>query len=400
MGSQNHKIPVPQGFRFSAVEAGIKYKNRKDLALIFSEAPATVAGVFTKNQIKAAPVVLTKRRIRSGTASAVLINSGNANACTGKKGLEDAVYLSELISEKLKVPKRQILVSSTGVIGTPLPVNRIERALGELIHGLETGSIEDVAKAIMTTDTFPKTAYAHLKAGRKLYTISGIAKGAGMIAPNMATMLSFILTDITITPGALSTALQDAVSETFNCITVDGDMSTNDMVIVMANGLAGGTVIQEHSKRFKTFRKLLYDVMDKLARMIASDGEGATKLVTIRVKGANSKAEARKAALTVANSPLVKTAIYGHDANWGRIMAALGRSGARLRENSISIKINNIGVVKNGLATGRDSLAGNSIKSSKEVLIDIVLGTGLFSHRIYTCDLTEEYIRINAEYRT
>ncbi len=400
MPSQRNKTPVPAGFKFSAVSAGIKYKNRKDLALIYTERPATVSGAFTTNLVKAAPVIITKRHLRAATSRAILINSGNANACTGERGINDAHYLIKSLSKELGIVNHEVLVSSTGVIGTPLPVERMKAKIPELIKGLDTGSIDDVAEAIMTTDTFPKLTHTLFKKGKKLYTITGVAKGAGMIAPNMATMLSFIVTDIPIAGKALKLTVKEAVAETFNCITVDGDMSTNDMVIVMANGAAGGTVLDEQSRYFKNFKRSLTELMDTLARMIASDGEGATKLITIRIKGAKSKSDARKAALTVANSPLVKTAIYGHDANWGRIMAALGRSGAKIKEDLVSIKINNIQIVKNGLATGKDPEAGESIKNSKEVTIDIDLSNGPYPFKVYTCDLTEEYIRINAEYRT
>ncbi|NOX19894.1 MAG: bifunctional glutamate N-acetyltransferase/amino-acid acetyltransferase ArgJ [Nitrospirae bacterium] len=400
MPLQRNKTPVPAGFKFSAVSADIKYKNRNDLALIYTERPATVSGAFTTNLVKAAPVVVTKRHLRTATARAILINSGNANACTGQRGINDALYLIKNLSKELGIANQDVLVSSTGVIGTPLPVERMKAKIPELINGLDTGSIEDVAEAIMTTDTFPKLTHTHFRKGKKLYTITGVAKGAGMIAPNMATMLSFVVTDLPVAGRALKLAVKEAVAETFNCITVDGDMSTNDMVIVMANGAAGGTVLDEQSRYFKNFKRSLTELMDTLARMIASDGEGATKLIIIRIKGAKSKSDARKAALTIANSPLVKTAIYGHDANWGRIMAALGRSGTRIKEGLISIRINNIEIVKNGIATGRDPEAGQSIKNSTEVFIDINLSSGPHHIRVYTCDLTEEYIRINAEYRT
>ncbi len=389
---------IPEGYRFSVAQAGIKYNDRNDMGLIFSEKPAQVAGVFTKNLIKAAPVMITRRRVRKGRARAILVNSGNANACTGKRGTEDALELSRELAERLNLPENDILIASTGVIGTALPVDRMKAAIPDLITKLSPQRLPELAKAIMTTDTFEKLFSTTFTVGRKSFTLTGVAKGAGMIAPDMATMLSFIMTDATVSTDALRRALREVVEDTFNSITVDGDMSTNDTVLVMANGAKESPIISK--KYYRVFRDALYEVMDALARMIASDGEGATRLVTIIVNGAVTKKDARKAALSIANSPLVKTAIYGRDANWGRIMAALGRSGARVTEEKTAISINGIEIVKNGLSTGRDEEAQRSMSDQHEVIIRVSLGIGKQSYRVYTCDLTEEYIRINAEYRT
>lgn len=392
------ELKIPEGYLFSVAKAGIKYEGRYDMGLILSERPAQVAGVFTKNLVKAAPVVITKRRLRKGTARAILVNSGNANACTGERGFKDALLLSGELSRRLSLSENEILLASTGVIGTPLPVERMSAALSELIENLSRDRLPDVARAIMTTDTFEKLYSRVFTAGGESFTLTGVAKGAGMIAPAMATMLSFILTDAPVSQDALKGALREVVEDTFNSITVDGDMSTNDTVLVMANGAKQGTIISK--KYYRAFRDALYEVMDALARMIASDGEGATRLITIVVEGAKTRRDAKVAALSVANSPLVKTAVYGRDANWGRIMAALGRSGASMKQERTSISINGIEIVKNGLSAGNDSLAQKSMSQKKEVLIRVSLGMGRHSHRVYTCDLTEEYIRINAEYRT
>ncbi len=398
MPSKKTDLIIPEGYLFSVAQAHIKYEGRNDMGLILSEKTAQVAGVFTKNLVKAAPVIISRKRIRKGMARAILVNSGNANACTGEQGTRDALELSRELSEMLNLPENEILIASTGVIGAPLPVERMKGALSGLISGLNSQRLPELAKAIMTTDTFEKLYSTVFTIGRESFTVTGVAKGAGMIAPDMATMLSFIITDAMVTGDALKRALKEVVEDTFNSITVDGDMSTNDTVILMANGAKGGPCISK--KYYRVFRDALYEVMDALARMIASDGEGATRLITIMVEGAVTKKDARKAALTIANSPLVKTAIYGRDANWGRIMAALGRSGARIHQEKTGISINGIEIVKNGLSTGRDSDAQKTMSEQEEVVIKVSLGLGRQTYRVYTCDLTEEYIRINAEYRT
>ncbi len=398
MPLKKSELLIPRGYLFSTARAGIKYQGRDDMGLIFSERPAAVAGVFTRNRVKAAPVVITRRRLQRGTGRAILVNSGNANACTGEQGFRDALLLSRELSRRLNIREGEVLLASTGVIGTPLPVDRMRNALSELTDGLKSEGLKAIARAIMTTDTFEKYYSTRFRVGKTDVTLSGVAKGAGMIAPQMATMLSFVLTDAALSPETLKAALKEVVDDTFNCITVDGDMSTNDTVLIMANAASGAASIGK--RYYRQFRDALYEVLDSLSRMIASDGEGATRLVTILVQEAKTRADAKRAALCIANSPLVKTAVYGRDANWGRIMAALGRSGARFRQERVKIMINNVEVVKGGLSTGRDDEAGRSMEENEEVVIHISLGEGKESSRVYTCDLTEEYIRINAEYRT
>ncbi len=393
------KALTPGGFLFSAVEAAIKKPGRKDIALIYSEREAVMSGMFTTNKIKAAPVKLDMKRIKSGNGQAIIVNSGNANACSGKQGAKDAVEMTGLIAGELKLSQGAVYVCSTGVIGTPMPMELIRGKIPELVNGLGTGTIHDVAAAIMTTDTFPKVVSRRIKVGNKTGAITGICKGAGMICPHMATMLCFIITDLNIAKTALDKALRGAVENSFNRITIDGDMSTNDTVLIMANGMAGNEAITDGSGAFKTFVSALSGVTHELSRLIVEDGEGATKVVEIEVKNARNKPDAEKAASAIANSLLVKTALYGNDANWGRIMAALGYSGITLRENKIDISFGRVKLVKNGIATGKDKEATRVLRQ-KKLRITIDLRVGKASSKVLTCDLTEAYVKINAEYRT
>ncbi len=390
---------TPEGFLFSVAEAAIKKPGRKDLALILSEVDATIAGTFTTNAVKAAPVRLCMRNIRSGRGRAIFVNSGNANACTGAKGLKDASKIASHIAYDLGVKPSLSYVCSTGVIGVQLPMERIVPALDILLENAGDYSFLDVAKAIMTTDTFPKIASQEVKIGNKTGVIAGICKGAGMIEPHMATMLCFIITDIAVQQKTLEALLKDSVKKSFNRITIDGDMSTNDTVLLMANGVLGNKAITADSKYTRTFKSALDKVTYELARLVVRDGEGATKLIEVVVKEARNEALAEKAAFAVANSNLVKTAIYGNDANWGRIMCALGYSGVPLREEKTDIFFNDTQVVKGGVSNNKDKEATTALKS-KEIVITIDLHSGRSSASVLTCDFTEEYIRINAEYRT
>lgn len=389
----------PRGYTFSATGAAIKKAGRKDLALIVSEVPAVMAGCFTTNKVKAAPVRLCMKKIRSGKGRAIVVNSGNANACTGKQGIDDANRIISSVSKGLSIPASTVYICSTGVIGTRLPMERIDRALPSLSEGRGSSSVNDVAKAIMTTDTFPKVLHKRIKIEGKTGVISGICKGSGMIAPNMATLLCFLLTDIAVEGKTMDVVLREAVGMSLNRITIDGDMSTNDTVLMMANGLLGNTPITGKSEYLETFRKALNEITQGLARLLAEDGEGATKMIRISVRGAKTVSDAKKAAFSVANSNLVKTAIYGNDANWGRIMAALGYSGVVFREEKTDISFNKVKVVKNGLSNNRDREATNTLKS-KEIRVTIDLHSGKSSAEVLTCDFTEEYVKINAEYRT
>jgi glutamate N-acetyltransferase/amino-acid N-acetyltransferase len=390
---------VPRGFLFSTAEAAIKKPGRKDLALIYSERESVMAGMFTMNNVKAAPVKLSMKQIKLGKGQAIIVNSGNANACTGAQGMKDAREMSKLVAGLKGIRAERVYVCSTGVIGTLMPMERIRSQISKLVESLGKATVDDVAAAIMTTDTFPKIVSKRKKIGDKMVTITGICKGAGMIQPNMATMLSFITTDASIDKSALDAALRQAVSRSFNRITIDGDMSTNDTVLIMANGIAGNEPISLKSRAYEVFAGTLTELAYELSEMIVRDGEGATKLVEIEVRNARTEKDAEKGAFAVANSLLVKTAIYGNDANWGRLMAALGYSGIAIKEEKIDIYLNGLMVAKNGMATGVDKEANDKLKDRQiKIMIDLHLGKG--SAKVLTCDLTEDYVRINAEYRT
>lgn len=390
-----------KGFKFSAVEAAIKKPGRLDLGLIFSEVPAAVAGVFTTNKVKAAPVLLGMERMKNGLCQAVVVNSGNANACTGPQGVEDARETARLVAEGLGIPDEAVQVSSTGVIGQPLPMERVRRAIPALIEGLGTGTFDDVAQAIMTTDTFPKMEARSGVVGGVPYSIAGIAKGAGMIMPNMATMLAFVVTDAAVEPVWLKKVFKEANDASFNIISVDGDTSTNDTALIMANGMAGNPPIKAGTPDADLFIRHLRDVLLSLAKQIVKDGEGATKLVEITIKGARSGTDAKRAAMAVANSLLVKTAFFGQDANWGRILAAVGYSGAEVDPDKAELFFDDVLMVKNGIFAGGDAEArGTEVLRKKEfsVTVDLKLGEGIST--VYTSDLSYDYVKINADYRT
>ncbi|MBI4690415.1 MAG: bifunctional glutamate N-acetyltransferase/amino-acid acetyltransferase ArgJ [Nitrospirae bacterium] len=391
---------IPKGFLFSAAEAAIKKPGRKDIAIIYSQVEANIAGVFTTNKVKAAPVKLDIKKSGLGRGQAIIVNSGNANACTGKRGMRDAVDTVSLVAKNLRLKPSLVYVCSTGVIGTPMPMERIKSVIPELVAGMDKSDIEDVAAAIMTTDTFPKVVKRRIKIHNKTGTITGICKGAGMICPDMATMLCFLLTDIAVEKRTLDTALRDSVKRSFNRITIDGDMSTNDTVLIMANGMLGNTELTERTFAYKTFKKALDQIAFELSKLIVKDGEGATKFIEIEVGGATDERTAERAAFSVANSSLVKTAIYGNDANVGRIMAAIGYSGIEFDEEKTDIYLGGIKVILKGVSTNRDVKANSYLKNNKEVKILINLNRGKASVKVLTCDLTEEYVRINATYRT
>jgi len=371
---------------------------RNDVALIVSDRPASAAAVFTTNKVKAAPVRLAMKKIRSGQARAIVVNSGNANACTGARGMEDARVTADFAAGALGINAGEVLVASTGVIGEPLPMDRLVRGVLDAALVLD-GSVEDVARAIMTTDTVPKVSARTLIIGGKRVTLTGIAKGSGMIAPNMATMLCFLVTDAAVEPKALDTMLRRAVGRSFNRITVDGDRSTNDTAMILANGAAGNRAINLRSADLPKLQDAMNRVTWELSRMIAADGEGASRLVEVYVKNARTESDAEKAAMAIANSMLVKTAVYGRDANWGRILAAAGYSAAVVREEKASIFINRVKVASAGMSTGRDKAAAREMDSG-DIVITLDLGLGSGEARVMTCDLTEKYIVINAQYRT
>ena len=390
---------TPKGFLFAAVEASIKYPQRKDLALIYSEVEANIAGTFTTNKIKAAPVISDMKKIKSGRGQAIVINSGNANACTGKRGMQDAIEIANHIAQVLKIKPSLVYVCSTGVIGVPLPMEKIRGNFPKLVNNLGKSKLEDAAKAIMTTDTFPKIIKRKVTIGNETGIIAGICKGAGMICPNMATMLCFLMTDVAVEQKTLYKTLMEAVKASFNRITVDGCQSTNDTVLIMANGMLGNPPISGSSESYPLFRKALHEVTYGLSRLIVKDGEGATKLIEIEVKGAGSEKEAERAAFAVANSNLVKTAIYGNDPNWGRIIAAIGQTSIPIKEEKTDIYFGKVKIVNKGINTGKDEEA-EKILREREIRIVINLNLGRSSAKVLTCDLTEEYIKVNKSYRT
>ena len=390
-----------KGFTFSAVAAAIKKPGRTDLALIVSDVPAVAAAVFTTSAVKASPVLLSAERIAGGTAQALLVNSGNANACTGDNGMAVARETSRLVAEGLGINADLLQVSSTGVIGVQMPLDRFTAAIPALLVGRASGTFDDVARAIMTTDTFPKLESRCCQAGGVSYTVAGVAKGAGMIMPNMATMLSFVITDAAVDPGFLQQTFRTAVNSSFNAITVDGDMSTNDTCLIMANGVAGNPVISAGTDEAVVFETALAEVLLSLAKQIVKDGEGATKFVEIRVTGAMNDADAKRAALAIANSSLVKTAFFGQDANWGRIFAAVGYSGAVVDQTRLSLCFDDVCMARNGIFAGDDAEArGTAVLRQKEFTVSVDLGIGSGTATIYTSDLTHEYVSINADYRS
>ena len=388
------------GFKVAGIAAGIKKNRAKDLGLIFCEKPCVAAGVYTRNRVKAAPVLLCQRRLRSGTAQAVLVNSGNANACTGQKGLADAKATCKDAAALLGIAERLVIPSSTGVIGVLLPSYTIQKALPVLIKNAAKSGITDFAEAILTTDTRRKIVARCAEISGEKIKICGIAKGSGMIMPQMATMLAFIITDAAIERGVLSAMLKKTTEETFNRISVDGESSTNDMVIALASGASKKIIRRQDSSAGKQFAAMLHEVMRELALLVVRDGEGATKLITVAIKNARTVQEARGAAFRVANSPLVKTACFGGDYNWGRIMAALGMSGAAFNPDRTDIYINNRLAVKNGQAAAGSSrsLEGSFKKERIDILIDLHNGRKIYE--VFTCDLSYDYVKINASYKT
>ena len=393
-------VTAPQGFLAGGLYCGIR-KMKKDLMMIYSTTSATAAGVFTLNKTQAAPVLVDKQQLQhSPLCSVIVANSGNANACTGERGLNDSWRMAELAAQMLDVPKEQVLVSSTGVIGQYLPMDKVESGIRQISQQLSRSGNKDAAEAIMTTDTYPKEVAVQFTIASSVVTIGGAAKGSGMIAPNMATMLAFITTDALIPVSALQTALKSANARSFNRITVDGDMSTNDMVLILANGLAANKPIKEHTEEYQLFTAALEYVMIKLAKMIARDGEGATKLVEVLVTGARSEEEAAQAARSVANSNLVKTAVHGADANWGRILAAVGYSGVDFNPDLVEISFGDLPVLKKNYEIVLDEEKAKHVLTQENIVIKVDLNQGSQSARFWTCDLTKEYVHINASYRS
>ncbi len=394
-------VTAVPGILASGVAAGIKPSGKKDLALIYSSAPARVGAVFTSNQVKGAPVQVSMEHARSGSAQAILASSGCSNVCTGERGIKDAREMTKAVGELLRIPASQILIAATGVIGVPLPMDKIRTAIPKLVKALSPQGGRAAAEAIMTTDTRIKEAALRVDVNGRPVTMGGIAKGVGMIEPHLATMFCFITTDAVVARGVLGPVVRRAVERSFNRITVDSDQSTSDTVAVLANGLAENAPLEAGGRGMRQFASALEALMLKLAQMLVSDGEGATKLVSISVRGAASRRDALLAARSVANSPLVKTAINGQDPNWGRIMMALGKSAARIEQEKVSIafadeKIVERGMLREGvrLERVREIMGGQAY----DIAIDLGLGRG--EDRVWTCDLSEEYVRINGKYTT
>jgi len=399
MVKSTSKISVP-GFLANGVSVGIKGGEKKDLGLIYSTVPAKVAALFTKNTFKAAPVLIDAERIKRGIAQAIITNSGCANAATGKEGMVDSLAVSAATARQLKIPEEHILVCSTGVIGKRLPVKKIETGIGKLVKGLNEFGIEDAEAAMMTTDKYPKIAIRKGIVGAKDITICGIAKGAGMIEPNMATLLTYVMTDALIDAKALNTVFHQVIDSTFNSISVDGCMSTNDTAIILANGLAGNNPLERAQARLQRFREMLTDVLAELSSAVVKDGEGATKFITIDVDGAKSKSDARRVAYAIANSNLVKTAFFGEDPNWGRIIAAIGSSGIPLEKEKISLSIGNQTVFAQDTPANISPSKLKEIFQGSKIEIRVGLGGGDKSYSVYTSDLSYDYVKINAAYST
>jgi glutamate N-acetyltransferase / amino-acid N-acetyltransferase len=392
-------ITAPAGFRAAGVSAGIKPANGLDLALIVSETPAQAAAVFTTNRAQAAPVLVSREHLQrsESIASAIVVNSGCANACTGDAGMLAAREMAAEAARLLKCPVDQVLVASTGVIGVALPMEKIRASLPEAVRALAADQGLAAARAIMTTDPFPKEASTNLRLGSRDIAIGGTAKGSGMIEPMMATMLAFVTTDAAVPAPLLDRAVREAVADTFNAITVDGECSTNDCLMVLANGTSGAVV---EPSTYAAFLGGLRDVCRDLALGIVRGGEGATKLVKVVVTGAASPEEARRAAKTIANSPLVKTAIHGSDPNWGRLIAAAGRAGVAFELHRAAVSIGSVVLFKDGRPYDEAAGQAAACLESKDVEVSVHLGAGAASSTVWTCDLSAEYVRINADYRT
>ncbi len=394
-------VTAPKGFLAAGIHAGVKPAPTLDLALILSEREGPIAGVFTKNKILAASVVLNQRQLKKKTGQAIIINSGNANACTGSQGLADAKEVLDLTAKHLGIPKQAVFIGSTGVIGRNLPMLPLRLGIPRVMTQLSRAGHTQAAEAILTTDTQSKEIACQAKIGRRVITIGGMAKGSGMIHPNMATMLAYLTTDAAITPQALQRALTQSVNGSFNCISVDGDSSTNDMVLCLANGLAYNPLIKDGTPGWKIFHTLLQHACESLALHICRDGEGASKLVKIIVEGTKSHHDAKQIGQTIATSLLVKTALFGEDPNWGRIIAAIGRAGVPLNPKLITLKFGEVTVVQGGqrVSTQADNRA-QKVMRQKKLTLSVSLGKGAGFHRLWTTDLSYEYVKINASYTT
>lgn len=393
-------VVAARGFRAAGVHCGLKAEGKRDLALIAAERPVPVAAVFTTNAVAAAPVVVSREHAAGGMVRAVIINAGNANACTGHRGIEDAQSTAAAVGSALGCSCDEVIVCSTGVIGVPLPLATVISGIDPVVAELDDRTGDTAAEAIMTTDTFAKQCAVGFEVGGRRMSVGGMAKGSGMIKPNMATMLSVITTDAPLTPSACEAALAAAVSTTFNRVSVDSDTSTNDTCVLMASGAAGGNEIAEGDEAYAIVAEAIRVVCGELSRMLARDGEGATKLVVVTVGGAAGEDEALAAAFAVADSPLVKTALFGNDANWGRVAMAVGKSGASIDVDRLAISFAGIEVCRDGGAVPFDEDEALAALQEPEVAIDVDLGIGDGTATVLTCDFSYEYVRINGDYRS
>ena len=403
--AQFPEMPPVAGVRFATAAAGIRYAGRTDVLLALFQEATTVAGVFTRSRCPSAPVDWCRAHLKGGHAAALVVNSGNANAFTGRHGRDSTRITAQLVARAAGCRDSQVFLASTGVIGEPLDATRFGTVMGDLVTSAAPGGWQNAAKAIMTTDTFPKGAAAIARFGATPVTVCGIAKGAGMIAPDMATMLSFVFTDAPISPRILQNLLKQGVTDTFNAVTIDGDTSTSDTLLAFATGAAAAREMQKitalSDPRLPAMRKAFDAVLGNLAEQVARDGEGASKLLEIIVEGAVSKSSARKIALSIANSPLVKTAIAGEDANWGRVVMAVGKAGEPADRDRLSIWFGGVRVAHKGERDpDYDERAVSSVMKKPEILLKVALGIGRGRDRVLTCDLTKEYVAINGDYRS
>ena len=394
-------VTFPKGFKASGVKGGIKKNGKEDIALVLSTVDAIWAGRFTTNKFPAAPVVVSRKALKNISGRAVVLNAGCANACTGEQGLDDAQNTAGEVASLLDIAPEAVVVASTGVIGVPLPMGKLSAGVRQAVAELSEFGGEKASQAIMTTDTFAKTCGYVVDVGGSSVRFGGMAKGAGMICPNMATVLAVVTTDAAVSPDVLQKALTDAVEVSFNRITVDGDMSTNDMLVVLANGMAGNPqVTSAEGPAYEAFAAGLAAAALNLAKKVAKDGEGATKFIEIEVQGALDEADAKKAGMAIANSPLVKTAFFGQDPNWGRILAAAGYSGAALDPEKTNLMIGGVQIAAGGLRADFDDKALRSVMAEREIKVVIDLGVGAAAATVYTCDMSYEYVKINGEYTT
>lgn len=388
-----------KGFKFKGIAAGIKKDGRKDFGIIFSEKPAAAAALFTKNKVAAAPVILGRERIKKGLLQAVVVNSGNANCCTGQRGMDDAVETAGIAAECLGVSEELVMVCSTGVIGAPLPMEIIRKNIPDLTRVMDSNFLDDFSMAILTTDKSAKISRGKGSIRGKEFFVTGVAKGSGMIRPDMATMLAFVCTDLDISADMLQLSLKNSCDRSFNRISVDGDTSTNDTVIALANGMSGA--VAENREDYMQFQEILNKVLLDLSRMIVKDGEGATKLAEIIVRGAATPYDAYRAAEAISQSNLVKTALYGEDPNWGRIVAAAGRSGAAMYPEKLDLRFDDVVLVEKGVWLGEEAeKKAAEIMKSHELRIILDLNMGKCTDSFVFCDFSENYVKINADYRS